>query len=274
MSSPARTFPDTWKKPPFIKNQTLRWLLYLAIVLYFAAAFGTMEVNWVRAWEGIPRGGKFIASFFPPSLVDSNGVNVTDTIINGILESIWMAILATVAGIILSVPIGLGAARNLAPTPVYLFCRAIIATSRTFPEVILAIFAVKLFGFGSFAGLVALSIGTVGFFAKLLAEDIEITATSPNEAVKATGAGWFQWVNYAIQPQVLPRMIGLSVYRLDINFRESAVVGIVGGGGIGATLKTSFERYDFSISASILLVIIAIVMMLEYSSGYLRKWVQ
>lgn len=274
MNSPARPFPDTWKKPPFIKNKTLRWLLYLAIVIYFAAAFGTMEVNWIRAWEGIPRGGKFIASFFPPSLVDSNGVNVTGTIVDGILDSIWMAILATVAGIILSVPIGLGAARNLAPTPVYLFCRAIIATSRTFPEVILAIFAVKLFGFGSFAGLVALSIGTIGFFAKLLAEDIEITATSPNEAVKSTGAGWFQWVNYAIQPQVLPRMIGLSVYRLDINFRESAVVGIVGGGGIGATLKTSFERYDFSISASILLVIIAIVMMLEYSSGYLRKWVQ
>ena len=69
-------------------------------------------------------------------------------------------------------------------------------------------------------------------------------------------------------------MIGLSMYRLDINFRESAVVGIVGGGGIGATLKTSFERYDFSISATILLVIIGIVMTLEYTSGYLRKWVQ
>ena len=274
MSGSTSSFPDVWKKPPFIRNPLLRWSLIIGAALYFAAAFGTMDINWTRAWEGIPRGGKFIASFFPPSLVDSNGVNVTQTIINGILESIWMAILATIAGIILSVPIGLGAARNLAPMPVYLFCRAIIATSRTFPEVILAIFAVKLFGFGAFAGLVALSIGTIGFFAKLLAEDIEITAPSPNEAVKSTGAGWFQWVDYAIKPQVLPRMIGLSVYRLDINFRESAVVGIVGGGGIGATLKTSFERYDFTISASILLIIIGIVMMLEYSSGYLRKWVQ
>ncbi len=273
-SDPSREFPDHWKKPPFIANPVLRWSLMIGAAVYFAAAFGTMDINWQRAWAGLPRGGEFIASFFPPALTDSNGVNVTQTIITGILESIWMAILATIAGIILSVPIGLGAARNLAPTPVYLFCRFIISTTRTFPEVILAIFAVKLFGFGAFAGLVALSIGTIGFFAKLLAEDIEITARSQNEAVKATGSGWFQWINYAIQPQVMPRMIGLSMYRLDINFRESAVVGIVGGGGIGATLKTSFERYDFSISATILLVIIGIVMTLEYTSGYLRKWVQ
>ncbi|MDJ0982401.1 MAG: phosphonate ABC transporter, permease protein PhnE, partial [Kiloniellales bacterium] len=84
----------------------------------------------------------------------------------------------------------------------------------------------------------------------------------------------FQWLNYAVQPQVLPRFIGLSLYRFDINFRESAVVGIVGGGGIGATLNTAFERYEFDSAAAILLVIIAIVMAIEYLSGYVRKWVQ
>jgi len=185
-----------------------------------------------------------------------------------------MAIISTVVGIIMSVPIGLGAARNLAPKWVYLGCRAIIAGSRTFPEIILAIFAVKLFGFGPFAGLIALSIGTIGFFAKLLAEDIENMSASQAEAVKATGASWFQWISYAIQPQVMPRMIGLSVYRLDINFRESAVVGIVGGGGIGATLNTAFDRYEFDTAAAILLIIIGIVLVLEYASSYLRKWVQ
>ena len=107
-----------------------------------------------------------------------------------------------------------------------------------FPRSSLAIFAVKLFGFGPFAGFIALSLGTIGFFAKLLAEDIENISPVQAEAIRATGANWFQWINYAIQPQVMPRMIGLSVYRLDINFRESAVIGIVGGGGIGATLNT------------------------------------
>ena len=112
------------------------------------------------------------------------------------------------------------------------------------------------------------------FRAKLLAEDIENMSKSQAEAVRATGATWLQWINYAIQPQVLPRMIGLSLYRLDINFRESAVVGIVGAGGIGAHLLTSVQRYEYATTATILFSIIAIVITLEYSSGYLRKWVQ
>lgn len=270
MAAPAtRQYPATWKKPPFIANDLVRRGLWFGLAIYLALALGTMEINWQRVAEGVPRGQKFIAAFFPPDFISR-----WESIVDGIMESVWMTVIATVAGIALSVPVGLGAARNLAPTPVYLLCRAIIALSRTFPEVILAIFAVKLFGFGPFAGLLALSIATVGFYAKLLAEDIEDMDPGQAEAVRATGASWFQWVNYAVQPQVMPRMIGLAVYRLDINFRESAVVGIVGGGGIGATLLTAFDRYEFDSAAAILLIIIAIVMVLEYFSGYLRKWVQ
>ncbi|NNE37898.1 MAG: ABC transporter permease subunit, partial [Gammaproteobacteria bacterium] len=163
---------------------------------------------------------------------------------------------------------------NLSVLPVYYICRGIIALSRTFPEIILAIFFVKLFGFGPFAGFVTLSIATIGFYAKLLAEDIEDIDKSQAEAIRATGSSWLQWLNYAIQPQVTPRAIGLAAYRFDINFRESAVVGIVGGGGIGATLLTAFDRYEFESAAAILLIIILIVMAVEYSSGWLRKWVQ
>ena len=262
-------WPTTWHKPPFIANPLLRWFFWLAVAVYLVIAFGTLETNWARVAEGVPRGQKFLMSFFPPDFVSR-----WDSILDGILESVWMAIISTVAGIALSIPVGLGAARNLAPRPVYYLCRAIIAISRTFPEIILAIFAVKLFGFGPFAGFLALSIATIGFYGKLLAEDIENMSPAPAEAIKATGAGWFQWVNYSVQPQVAPRMIGLAMYRLDINFRESAVVGIVGGGGIGATLLTSFDRYEFQTAAAILLIIIGIVMVLEYGSGYLRKWVQ
>ena len=93
-------------------------------------------------------------------------------------------------------------------------------------------------------------------------------------AVRATGGSWFQWLNYGIQPQVLPRFIGLSMYRLDINFRESASLGLVGAGGIGATLNTAFDRYEYDTAAAILLIIIAIVMALEYLSGVIRARVQ
>ena len=258
-----------WKRPPFIKNPTLRWSLWVGTAIYLALAFGTMEVDWNRVAEGATRGQRFIAAFFPPDFVSR-----WDSILEGIMESLWMTITSTVVGIILSVIVGLGAARNLASRPVYLFCRGILAVSRTFPEIILAIFFVKLFGFGPFAGFLALSVGTIGFYGKLLAEDIESMDPVQAEAVKSVGARWLQWLNYAIQPQVMPRMIGLGIYRLDINFRESAVVGIVGGGGIGATLLTSFDRYEFDSAAAILLIIIGIVMLMEYSSGYIRKWVQ
>jgi phosphonate transport system permease protein len=269
LTESARSYPTRWRKPPLIASPFLRWLIMLGAAIYLAFALGTLDINWDRVSEGIPRGARFIAAFFPPDFISR-----WDSILDGILESLWMTVIATVAGIALSIPVGLGAARNLAPLPVYLFCRAIVALSRTFPEVILAIFAVKLFGFGPFAGFLALSIATIGFYGKLLAEDIENMDPVQAESIRATGASWFQWINYAVQPQVMPRMIGLAVYRLDINFRESAVVGIVGGGGIGATLLTAFDRYEFDSAAAILIVIILIVMGLEYISGYLRRWVQ
>ena len=259
----------TWRKPPLIKSARLRWCLWLGAGIWLALALGTLEVNWNRVADGLPRLHRFVTAFFPPDFTTR-----WDAIFDGLLESMWMTVTSTVVGVAISIPVGVGAARNLAPVPVYLFCRALVALGRTFPEIILAIFFVKIFGFGPFAGFLALTLATVGFYAKLLAEDIESMDPSQAEAVRATGASWFQWVNYSVQPQVMPRMIGLAFYRLDINFRESAVVGIVGGGGIGATLNTSFDRYEFETAAAILIVIIAIVMVLEYASGIIRRKVQ
>jgi phosphonate transport system permease protein len=248
--------PRRWKKPPLIKSAWVRWSLAIGATVYLALVFQTTPVNWTRVWEGLPRGAAFVSAFFPPDFVSR-----WEEIAEGIAESLWMTVVSTVVGITLSIPVGIGAAKNIAPAPVYYFCRAVLAVSRSFQEIILAIFFVKLFGFGPFAG-------------KLLAEDIEDMDPTQAEAVRASGASWLQWINYGVQPQVMPRMIGLGLYRFDINFRESAVIGIVGGGGIGATLNTAFDRYEFSSAAAIIIVIIVIVMLCEYGSGYLRRWVQ
>jgi len=261
--------PRRWKKPPLIKSPWLRWGLALGAAVYLALVFQTTPVNWARVWEGIPRGVNFVLAFFPPDFLSRH-----EEIVEGIAESLWMTVVSTVIGIALSIPVGIGAAKNIAPAPIYYFCRAILAVSRSFQEIILAIFFVKLFGFGPFAGVMTLSFATIGFYGKLLAEDIEDMDPAQAEAVRATGAGWLQWINYGVQPQVMPRMIGLGLYRFDINFRESAVIGIVGGGGIGATLNTAFDRYEFDSAAAIILIIIAIVMACEYGSGYLRRWLQ
>ncbi len=262
--------PRRWKRPPvLIRDPRWRIAIYGGALVYLVLAIGSTEVKWQRVYEGLDRGWRFIQGFLSPDF-SSRWTDISQ----GLVESLTMSVTATVVGILISVPIGIGAARNLAPLPVYLVCRAIIAMSRALQEIIVAILFVAMFGFGPFAGFLTLSFATIGFLAKLLAEDIEDIDEAQAEAIRSTGASWGQLVNYAVQPQVMPRLIGLSLYRLDINFRESAVIGIVGAGGIGATLNTAIDRYEYDSAGAILLIIIAIVMVAEYSSSHVRKWVQ
>ena len=258
-----------WRKPPFIESALLRRGMVLLAVAYLIASFASFDVNWERVYLGLERGWKFIVAFSRPDFI-SRWTDMRD----GMIESIIMTVASTVVGVLISIPIGLGAARNIAPLPVYLICRAIVALSRALHEIIVAILMVAIFGFGPLAGFITLSFATIGFLSKLLAEDIESMDKAQAEAIKATGGSWLQWINYGVQPQVMPRLIGLSIYRLDINFRESAVLGLVGAGGIGATLNTAFDRYEFDTAAAIIITIILIVMALEYSSGIIRAWVQ
>ncbi|OJY30048.1 MAG: phosphonate ABC transporter, permease protein PhnE [Rhodobacterales bacterium 65-51] len=263
-------YPTTWRRPPqMVTDRGWRIALYLGVMVYLLIGLGSVEVNWTRIAEGGERGLRFISGFLQPDF-SSRWKDIS----NGLIESLTITLTSTVVGIAISIPIGIGAARNIAPAWVYYICRGIIAVSRALQEVIIAIFLVAMFGFGPFAGFLTLSFATIGFISKLLAEDIEDIDEAQAEAVRATGAGWWQLVNYAIQPQVTPRLIGLSLYRLDINFRESAVIGIVGAGGIGSTLNTAIDRYEYDSAGAILLIIIAIVMVAEYSSSYLRKFLQ
>ncbi|MDH4402485.1 MAG: phosphonate ABC transporter, permease protein PhnE [Burkholderiaceae bacterium] len=265
----AAVRPRQWRRPPFIANPRVRWALYIGAALYLVVGIGSLEVNWARAIQGLERGWVFVLGFLNP-----NFTSRWDEIVIGFQESLTMTITSTALGVALSIPVAVGAARNLAPTWVYLICRSFIALSRTLNEIIVAIFLVAMFGFGPFAGFLTLTFATIGFMAKLMAEDIEEIEASQLEALRATGAGYLQVLDFAVLSQVMPRLVGLSLYRLDINFRESAVIGIVGAGGIGATLNTAMDRYEFDTAAAIILVIIAIVMVAEYTSGWLRKRIQ
>jgi len=259
----------TWSPPPLIASPMLRWAVYGGALLYLVLAAGSIEVNWARIAQGAERAARLLGGFLRPDFV-SRGEDIWI----GLQESLAMALTATMVGIVISIPFGIGAARNIVPAPVYLVCRSVIAISRSLHEIVVAILLVALVGFGTFAGFLTLAFGTIGFLSKLLAEDIEDIDPAPLEAVRATGAGWWQALVYAILPQVAPRLIGLSMYRLDINFRESAVVGIVGAGGIGATLNTALSRYEYDSAAAVLAIIIVIVFGCEYVSGLIRAKVQ
>ena len=256
----------TWRAPRMISSPWLRAAIWTGTILFLAASFASIQVDPARIARGLVRAQSFFAGFLSPDFASRGGA-----LWQGLLESLTMTLTATVLGILLSIPVGLGAARNIAILPVYLVCRAIVAVSRSFQEVIIAIFFVAAIGFGPLAGVFTLAFGSIGFLGKLLAEAVEEVDETQLEAVRATGAPWLIWVVYAIVPQVIPRFIGLSLYRLDINFRESSVIGIVGAGGIGATLNTAFARYDYEVAAAVLITIILIVMITEYISGLIRR---
>ncbi len=249
-----------------IADARKRWALYIAIVAYLLWATASIEIDIPRLIEGLDRAREFFAAALTPDFVSR-----WSDIWTGFIESLTMTAVATSVGVALSIPIGLGAASNLAIRPVYLICRTILAVTRAFHEIILAILFVAMFGFGPFAGVVTLIVSTIGFLGKLIAEDIEAINWDTVEAIEATGASWWQKVIYAVTPQVIPRFIGLSLYRLDINFRESAIIGIVGAGGIGATLTTAFQRYEFESVSAILILIIGTVYAFEYVSGAIRR---
>lgn len=266
MSNGNSTGPDTvWKCPPaFITNPTVRKGIWVLLAAYLVWSMGSLEMDWERVSKGLPRAGDMLSRMFPPDFSRQS------LLIRGIVESIQMAFAASLIGMILAIPLGLAAASNLAPRPVYLAARAIIVLSRTFHEVIVAIFFVKIFGFGPLAGLLTLSVASVSFISKMIAEDIENMNMGQVEAIRATGASFSKLLIYAVQPQVLPRYLGVCIYRLDANLRHSTVVGIVGAGGIGMTLTATFKRYDYDFSLAILLTIIALVFLGEIFSNWAR----
>jgi phosphonate transport system permease protein len=263
---PVATEALRWRPPPRIRSVAKRRALWAGAALYAVVAAVSMDVDVARMAEGLGRAGAFFGGWLRPDFVTRWA-----DIRAGLLESLAMTAVATAAGVLLAVPLGLGAARNLVPAPIYALARGALAVSRAFHEIIVAIVFVAMFGFGPFAGVVTLVVGSVGFLGKLLAEAVEEIDPAPLEALTAAGAPWGSRVAFGVIPQVMPRVLGLALYRLDINFRESAVIGLVGAGGIGATLTTAFARYEFESVSSILILIIAMVFAAEMISGRLRR---
>lgn len=252
------------RQDPFPVNWTAR-LGWIGLVAYSFYAASLFDLSWERFVVGLDNGGKFIGRMLPPYL------GKWDLLSKGLLESLEISIIATVIGVAVAMPIGLLAARNLMPNWVTWPTRGLIAMCRSFHPVIVAILFVKAVGFGALAGIMALIVASIGFIAKLFAEAIEEISLKQVEAVRATGAGFGNVLIMAVQPQVLARFIGFSTYQLDSNLRNSTMVGIVGGGGIGSTLFTAFQRFDYDFVLTILICIISMIMIGEIVSGWVRK---
>jgi phosphonate transport system permease protein len=236
----------------------------LALALYVAYALTQMDLSLARAQEGIGHAARFFARLFPPNFARH------DLLVKGLLESLQIAVLASLLGIVLAIPIGLLAARNLMPAWISWPARFVIVLTRSFHPVIVAILFVKAVGFGALAGIGALTVASIGFIGKLLTEAVEEISPHQVEAIRATGAPFGSVLAYGVVPQVFSRFIGFATYQLDSNLRNSTMVGIVGAGGIGGTLFAAFQRFDYDFVCAILIAIIAVIMAGELIAGWVR----
>jgi len=191
------------------------------------------------------------------------------------IETIFLGMMSTFFGIILSVPISFLAARNLMSASwltlaIYYFIRGILNIIRSIEPLIWAVIAIIVVGLGPFAGILALTVHSIAALGKLYSEAIESIDSGPIEAIQATGANWMQTVMYAVVPQIIPPFVSFTIYRWDINVRMSTVIGLVGGGGIGFLLIQWIRLLDYKAAGIAVWFIAVTVAILDYVSAEIR----
>jgi phosphonate transport system permease protein len=196
------------------------------------------------------------------------------TVLGATLETIQMALAGTFLALLVAFPLGFLAARNTTPHPlVYQGVRLVLNLVRTIPDLALGLLFVAAVGLGAFAGTIALAIHTATVLGKLLSESVENIDEGVVEAIRATGAGYSQILSFAVLPQILPDLISFTLYRFETNIRAASVLGLIGAGGIGYLMNTSFRTFQYQEAAAIVLVLIALVMLVDYLSSRLRNLV-
>jgi phosphonate transport system permease protein len=253
-------------RPAWRNYLSLQRVVVLVFLLgvYAWSACGT-NLSTTELVQGYPHMMDFFSRLFPPNLA------IIPELIPPTIETIQVAIWGTTLAVLLAVPLGILAAANLNPHPVlYTGARTILNALRAVSEMVFGLIFVAAVGLGPFPGVLALAFHSAGMLGKFYAEAIESIDTGPVEALEATGAHKLQVIIYGIIPQVLPEFIGYNLYRWEHNVRAATVLGLVGAGGIGFELVTSMRLFKYSDTASILLVILFTVTVVDYISSRIR----
>lgn len=261
-------FPQTWAfRTP--RARLALWFGWLCLVALFVYCWQVMTANtiWMFIWDAPRQAADIGDRMFPPRL------SYLPELLIPLWDTLNMATLGTLLGVILAVPVAFLAARNTTPSALILRPAAlfVIVASRSINSLIWALLLVAILGPGLSAGIIAIGLRSIGFIGKLLYEAIEETDIRQSEAVTATGASPAQVLNYAIVPQILPAFWGITVFRWDINIRESSILGLVGAGGLGLKLQASLNVLAWPQVTMILVVILATVVLSEWVSAKVRK---
>ena len=249
------------------RERLMRFAVYLVVVAAIVASARTVEVipeflldapeqvhdllqrMWPIAW-----------SYYPGGVHDA------------LMDTLHIASLGTLIALVMALPIGLAAAPNVVPSRVVNFvARLLLVSSRSVNSLVWALLFVAVFGPGALAGTLAIAFRSVGFVGKLFGEALEETPRGPLEALEATGAPWLARLRWGWWPQVKPAFWSIALFRWDINVRESAVLGLVGAGGIGMVLDSAMNLFQWTRVAMVLAAIFAVVVVAEVIVTQVRK---
>lgn len=240
------------------------WILFLLAVLWWSAVGTNLSVGML--YGGIHGIIDIVGRMLPPDF------NRLPMLVGPVLETVQISIWGTLLAIFLSIPLSLLAAKNIAPHHyLYQASRMLLNGLRAIPDVIFALIFVAAVGLGPFPGVLGIGVSSTGMLGKFFADAIENVDTGPMDALQATGAHKLQVIAFAIVPQILPEFISVSLFRWEMNFRASTIVGIVGAGGIGFELMTSMRLFRYQEMTVILILILVIVTVVDTLSSFIRK---
>lgn len=256
--------------PPWSMERFNRFGAYLLIAVLTIVSFWRVDVSLRELFTGLMDLPETLALFFPPSTGGS-----LSNMLEQLVITLQISLAATLIGGIIAIPIGIFAARNVVANKfVYQAFRVIIVIVRGIPELILAIIFVVISGLGGVAGTLALSVGAIGLLSKLIADSLEETDTKVQDALRAAGASEMQIFFSATVRQAAPAFVAHTMYLLDTNIRSATLLGVVGAGGVGFLLLNASRINQFDVVMMVLILMVAVVLIVEALSMWLRKVVR
>jgi phosphonate transport system permease protein len=262
----AISFDRQRVRPPWTRSRIEGFSFVGGALALIAVSFWATKVNPIQAITSLEQIWHTVTLYFPPDFSTDRG-----GLFSGTLQSLSVALVATAIGLLLAIPIGLLAARNVSDRWLYRCVRGFLVVVRAVPELILAIVFVVAVGLGLVAGAFALIVGTVGFMSKLIADGTEEVNPMPREAVLSAGAGRIQETATAVVLPSAPALVGNGLYMLDVNFRSSTILGLVGGGGIGFLLSQSIQVLAYRTTGAIIISTFVVVLVIEVVTSLVRK---
>lgn len=251
--------------PRYERPNAVTFILYVAVVAFLIWSFEGAGWSFAQLGSGLPALADFLSRAWPPSL------DRFDRIGGAVLETFQMALVGTVVGVILSLPLGILAARGLAGRWVNAATRGLIALFRTVPDLVWALIFVITVGLGPFAGTLAIVVDTIGFCGRFFAEAMEDVDKGPQEALTAVGASRVDTIFCTVVPAAMPAFVTTALFALEKSTRSSVVLGLVGAGGIGLELKVAMDLFDYPTAMTIILLIFVLVLAVERFGATLRQ---